>query len=50
MYGDTADGSWFFDLIKQKKDVSDLRDTLIFGLPMPGGFGKPFGSRCSLAA
>ncbi|THD83805.1 NAD(P)/FAD-dependent oxidoreductase [Aliigemmobacter aestuarii] len=31
MYGDTADGSWFFDLIKQKKDVSDLRDTLIFG-------------------
>jgi nitrite reductase (NADH) large subunit len=36
MYGDTADGSWFFDLIKQKKDVSDLRDTLIFGPAFAG--------------
>lgn len=37
MYGDTADGSWFFDLIKQGKDVSDLRDTLIFGPAFQGG-------------
>jgi nitrite reductase (NADH) large subunit len=37
LYGDTADGSWFFDLIKQKKDVSDLRDTLIFGPAYAGG-------------
>jgi nitrite reductase (NADH) large subunit len=37
MYGDTADGSWFFDLIKQSKDVSDLRDTLIFGPAFAGG-------------
>ncbi|NEX46409.1 nitrite reductase large subunit NirB [Pseudotabrizicola algicola] len=37
MYGDTADGSWFFDLIKQRKDVSDLRDTLIFGPAFSGG-------------
>jgi nitrite reductase (NADH) large subunit len=37
MYGDTADGSWFFDLIKQGKDVSDLRDTLIFGPAFAGG-------------
>jgi nitrite reductase (NADH) large subunit len=37
MYGDTADGSWFFDLIKQTKDVSDLRDTLIFGPAYAGG-------------
>ncbi|MEH7828740.1 nitrite reductase large subunit NirB [Gemmobacter denitrificans] len=37
MYGDTADGSWFFDLIRQKKDVSDIRDTLIFGPAFAGG-------------
>jgi nitrite reductase (NADH) large subunit len=37
MYGDTADGAWFFDLIKQAKDVTDLRDTLIFGPAFQGG-------------
>jgi nitrite reductase (NADH) large subunit len=37
MYGDTADGSWFFDLIKQGKDITDLRDTLIFGPAFQGG-------------
>ncbi|HSF63922.1 MAG TPA: nitrite reductase large subunit NirB, partial [Paracoccaceae bacterium] len=37
LYGDTADGSWFFDLIKQGRDVTDLRDTLIFGPAFAGG-------------
>ncbi|MDR7127028.1 nitrite reductase large subunit NirB [Pseudotabrizicola sp. 4114] len=37
MYGDTADGAWFFDLIKQGRDVTDLRDTLIFGPAFQGG-------------
>jgi nitrite reductase (NADH) large subunit len=37
LYGDTADGSWFFDLIRQGKDVSDLRETLIFGPAYAGG-------------
>jgi nitrite reductase (NADH) large subunit len=37
MYGDTADGSWFFDLIKQGRDVTELRDTLIFGPAFQGG-------------
>lgn len=37
MYGETADGSWFFDLIKQGKDITDLRDTLIFGPAFQGG-------------
>ena len=37
MYGDTADGSWFFDLIKQGTDITDLRDTLIFGPAFQGG-------------
>jgi nitrite reductase (NADH) large subunit len=31
MYGDTADGAWFFDKIRAGEDVSALRDALIFG-------------------
>jgi len=31
MYGDTADGGWFFQMIKDEENVSEFRDTLIFG-------------------
>ncbi|MBI2239365.1 MAG: NAD(P)/FAD-dependent oxidoreductase [Magnetospirillum gryphiswaldense] len=31
MYGDVADGGWYFDLIKGDTDVTELRDRLIFG-------------------
>ena len=31
IYGDSSDGAWFFDLIQQGRDISDMRDTLIFG-------------------
>lgn len=31
MYGDTADGTWFFDLIQSATDIRNMRDTLIFG-------------------
>ena len=37
MYGDTADGSWFFGLIKDGTDVTEMRDTLIFGPGFAGG-------------
>lgn len=37
MYGDTADGAWFHGLIKDHSDVSDMRDTLIFGPAFQGG-------------
>ncbi len=37
MYGDTADGSWFFGLIKDGTDISDMRETLIFGPAFQGG-------------
>ena len=37
MYGDTADGSWFHGLIKDKTDVSEMRETLIFGPAFQGG-------------
>ncbi len=31
LYGDTADGNWYFQLMKEQRDVSDIRDRLIFG-------------------
>ena len=37
MYGDTADGAWFFDKIKTAAPISDLRDTLIFGPAFASG-------------
>jgi nitrite reductase (NADH) large subunit len=37
LYGDTADGSWYFDLLKKGEDVSDIRDALIFGQAFASG-------------
>ncbi len=37
LYGDTADGSWFFGLIKDGTDIGPMRDTLIFGPAHQGG-------------
>ncbi|WP_417475426.1 nitrite reductase large subunit NirB [Leisingera sp.] len=37
MYGDTADGSWFFGLIKDGTDIDEMRETLIFGPAFQGG-------------
>ncbi len=39
LYGDTADGSWYFDLLKKQEDVSDIRDLLIFGQAFAAGGG-----------
>lgn len=37
LYGDTADGSWFFGLIKDGTDIDEMRETLIFGPAFQGG-------------
>lgn len=37
MYGDTADSNWFFGLIRDKTDIADMRETLIFGPAFQGG-------------
>ncbi|MET0363967.1 MAG: nitrite reductase large subunit NirB [Sphingobium sp.] len=37
LYGDTADGNWYFDLLKKEEDVSDIRDALIFGQAFASG-------------
>ncbi|MDB5803204.1 MAG: NAD(P)H-dependent nitrite reductase, large subunit [Betaproteobacteria bacterium] len=39
MYGDTADGSWYFQLLKDKQDVHDIRDHLMFGQNHLGNVG-----------
>ena len=37
MYGDTADSNWFFGLIQSGEDISEMRETLIFGPAYQGG-------------
>ncbi|MFS4580432.1 nitrite reductase large subunit NirB [Phaeobacter sp. C3_T13_0] len=37
MYGDTADGNWFFGLIKDETPIEEMRETLIFGPAYQGG-------------
>lgn len=36
LYGEISDGPWFFDLLKCKTDISDIRETLIFGHSFQG--------------
>ncbi len=31
LYGDTADGSWYFQMLKDGKDIHEIRDHLMFG-------------------
>lgn len=31
LYGDTADGTWFFNMMRDGTEIAPLRDTLIFG-------------------
>ena len=37
LYGDTADGSWYFDLLKKGEDISPIREALIFGQAFAAG-------------
>ncbi len=37
LYGETADGAWFNDLKKKVVDISEMRETLIFGQAYQGG-------------
>ncbi len=37
LYGETNDGPWFFDLLKKNTDISEMRETLIFGQAFQGG-------------
>jgi nitrite reductase (NADH) large subunit len=37
LYGETGDGAWFNDLKKKQVDITEMRDTLIFGQAYQGG-------------
>ena len=52
LYGDTADGNWYFDLLKKSEDVSEIRDALIFGQAFASGGGagaSPFDAVAAMA-
>jgi nitrite reductase (NADH) large subunit len=52
LYGDTADGNWYFDLLKTGENVSEIRDALIFGQVFASGGGagaSPFDAVAALA-
>ncbi len=50
LYGDTADGAWYFDLLKKGEDVGGIRDTLDLRSGLSGRVAAgPYGGRCSLA-
>ena len=36
LYGDTVDGSWYFKLVREGRDIGEIRDTLMFGESNPG--------------
>lgn len=40
LYGDTADGNWYFDLLKKGETVADIRESLIFGQAYASGGGQ----------
>ncbi len=47
MYGDTADGPWYFQLLKDKRDIHNIRDSLIFGQSLVGDVGHAGNSKAA---
>lgn len=39
LYGDTADGAWYFQLLKDKQNIAEIRDHLMFGQNHVGDVG-----------
>ncbi|MBS0372465.1 MAG: NAD(P)/FAD-dependent oxidoreductase [Proteobacteria bacterium] len=39
LYGDTKDGAWYFQLLKDEQDIRDIRDNLVFGNSHLGDVG-----------
>ena len=44
LYGDTKDGAWYFQLLKDEQDISDIRDHLVFGNAHLGDVGHKGGN------
>lgn len=51
LYGDTADGPWYFQLLKDQTDITDVRSTMIFGQGFEeGSNADPFKAVAALPA
>ena len=50
LYGDTADGSWYFDLVREGRNIADIRDQLMFGQQHLGDTGHAGNSRAAAMA
>ena len=50
LYGDTADGSWYFDMVREGKDIASIRDSLMFGQQHLGDTGHGGNSLASAMA
>lgn len=50
MYGDTIDGTWYFDLMRDKTDISDFRATILFGQAHLGDSGHGDDNRVAAMA
>ncbi|MBC7437389.1 MAG: NAD(P)/FAD-dependent oxidoreductase [Bdellovibrionales bacterium] len=50
LYGDTADGSWYFKLLRDGRSISDLRDRLVFGESNIGDAGHEGNTRAAAMA
>ena len=47
MYGDTVDGSWYFKLLREGRNIADIRDKLMFGESNIGDVGHEGHSKAS---
>ncbi|HPT57329.1 MAG TPA: nitrite reductase large subunit NirB, partial [Casimicrobium sp.] len=47
LYGDTVDGSWYFKLLREGKNVAQIRDQLMFGESNIGDVGHEGNTRIS---
>ncbi len=50
MYGDTIDGTWYFELMRDRTDISDFRDSLLFGQAHLGDSGHGDDNRVAAMA
>ena len=39
LYGDTVDGAWYFQLLRESRDITDIREHLMFGQSHVGDAG-----------
>ncbi|TAG81222.1 MAG: NAD(P)/FAD-dependent oxidoreductase [Betaproteobacteria bacterium] len=47
LYGDTVDGSWYFKLLREGKDIAEIRDQLMFGESNIGDVGHEGNTRAA---